>query len=114
MTFVTRSTSLLAASVVIVAACAHRAPAPTRTQQPEYHIHTGQGIKPAGERTIIQFNDEPPVIYVADGKGGPAITYHGQPLRDEQIKSIFSLTAIEARQRFGDATLTGALLIGLK
>jgi len=114
MTFMNRSTSLLAASTVIIGACAHRTPVPTDAQQPEYRIHTGPGIKPAGERTIIQFNDEPPVIYVSDGKGGPFITYHGQPLRDEQVKSIRSLSANEARQRFGDATLTGAIFIELK
>jgi hypothetical protein len=114
MTFTIRSTSFLAAWAMIVVACAHHTPVPTRAQQPEYRIHTGQVIKPAGERTVIQFNDEPGVIYVSDGKGGPVINYHGQPLRDEQVKSIRSLTANEARQRFGDATLTGAMLIGLK
>ena len=109
-----RSTSLLAASAVVVVACAHQTPVPIHTQEPDYRIHTGQGMKPAGERTIIQFNDEPPVVYVSDGRGGPFITYHGEPLRDEQVKSIRSLTANEARQRFGDATVTGAILIGLK
>jgi hypothetical protein len=114
MTFAIRSTTLLAASTVIGVACALRTPAPTPAQQPEYRIHTGPAIKPAGERTVIQFNDEPPIVYVSDGKGGPAIIYHGEPLRDEQVKSIRSLTANEARQRFGDATLTGAVLIALK
>jgi hypothetical protein len=75
---------------------------------------TAVNSRPLGERLAIQFNDEPPIIQVSDGSGGPPITYHGQPLTDDRIKAIYVLKAKEARERFGDQTLAGAILFKLK
>jgi hypothetical protein len=69
---------------------------------------------PLGTRLAIQFNNEPVIIQVSDGRGGPPITYHGQVLTDDRIKGMYVLRAKEARARFGDQTLTGAILIELK
>ena len=67
-----------------------------------------------GTRLAIQFNDEPAIIQVSDGHGGPPVTYHGQVLTNDRIKGIYVLRAKEARARFGDQTLAGAILIELK
>ena len=69
---------------------------------------------PLGERMAIQFNSEPAIILVSDGRGGLPITYHGQVLTDDRIKAIYVIRAKEARERFGDQTLAGAILIELK
>jgi hypothetical protein len=69
---------------------------------------------PAGMRLAIQFDNEPPIIQVSDGKGGPPILYHGRELNPNQIKSIVVLRGKEARDRFGDRKLDAAILIGLK
>jgi hypothetical protein len=85
------------------------------SSQTRIHLDGPPGLsRPLGARTAIQFDDEPPIINVSDGHGGPPITYHGQPLTNDQIKSIRSLTAKEAQDRFGDQTLRGAILIELK
>jgi hypothetical protein len=69
---------------------------------------------PLGARMAMQFNSEPAIILVSDGRGGLPITYHGQTLTDDRIKAIYVLKAKEARERFGDQTLAGAILIELK
>jgi hypothetical protein len=69
---------------------------------------------PAGMRLAIQFDNEPPIIQVSDGKGGPPILYHGRELNPNQIKSIVVLRGKEARDRFGDRKLDAAILVGLK
>jgi len=69
---------------------------------------------PVGERLAIQFNEEPPIIQVSDGHGGPPIKYHGQALTNDRIKAIYVLKAKQVRERFGDQTLAGAILIELK
>jgi hypothetical protein len=69
---------------------------------------------PAGMRLVIQFDNEPPIVQVSDGKGGPPILYHGRELNPNQIKSIVVLRGKEARERFGDRKLDAAILIGLK
>jgi hypothetical protein len=69
---------------------------------------------PAGMRLAIQFDNEPPIVQVSDGKGGPPILYHGRELNPNQIKSIVVLRGKEARERFGDRKLDAAILIGLK
>lgn len=69
---------------------------------------------PLGERMAIQFNSEPAIILVSDGRGGLPITYHGQTLTNDRIKAIYVLRAKEARERFRDQTLAGAILIELK
>jgi hypothetical protein len=68
----------------------------------------------AGIRLAIQFNKEPPIVEVSDGRGGPPILYHGQQLNPNQLKSIIFLKMKDAREHFGDQTLDGALLIELK
>ena len=69
---------------------------------------------PAGMRLAIQINDEPAVVQVSDGRGGPPIMYHGRELNPDQIKSIVVLRGKEARERFRDQKLDAAILIGLK
>jgi hypothetical protein len=69
---------------------------------------------PLGTRLAIQFNNEPVIIQVSDGHGGPLITYRGQVLTYDQIKGIYVLKAKEARDRYGDQTLAGAILVELK
>jgi hypothetical protein len=95
--------------------CAHQAPAAERAK-PKQSVHIGLDpvIRPFGERLAFQFNDEPPVILVSDGRGGPPIMYHGKPLSPERVVSIRSLNANAARVRFGDQTLVGAFLVELK
>jgi hypothetical protein len=68
----------------------------------------------AGTRLAIQYNNEPAIIQVSDGLGGPPMLYHGQELKSDQLKSIMVLKAKEARERFGDQTLDGAILIEFK
>ncbi|MGH7487309.1 MAG: hypothetical protein ACREMS_02630 [Gemmatimonadaceae bacterium] len=65
-------------------------------------------------RLAIQFNDEPMFVQVADGRGGPPLLYHGRLVDNAQIKSIRILRSKEARNRFGDQTLDGAILLELK
>jgi hypothetical protein len=67
----------------------------------------------AGTRLAIQFNDEPPIIHVDDGRGGPPFLYHGQDLSPDRIKSIRILHTKEARERFRDQSIDGAILIEL-
>jgi len=69
---------------------------------------------PAGTRLAIQFNNEPPIVQVSDGRGGPPILYHGHELNPDQLKSIIVLKTKEARKRFGDQTLDAAILIEFK
>jgi hypothetical protein len=65
-------------------------------------------------RLAIQFDNEPPIVQVSDGKGGPPILYHGRELNPNQIKSVVVLRGKEARDRFRDQKLDAAILIGLK
>jgi hypothetical protein len=69
---------------------------------------------PAGMRLAIQINNEPPVVQVSDGRGGPPILYHGHELNPDQVKSIVVLRGKEARERLRDRKLDAAILIGLK
>jgi hypothetical protein len=77
-------------------------------------LHETWPPPPPGTRLAIQFNKEPPIVQVSDGRGGPPLLYHGQQLNPNQLKSIIFLKMNDARQRFGDQTLDGALLIELK
>jgi len=65
----------------------------------------------AGTRLGIQFNNEPLIILVADGRGGPPILYHGRELNPDQFKSIIILKAKEARERFGDQAPPGGVIL---
>ena len=90
---------------------------PVKTSSTDSRIRLDGGPRqprPLGERLAIQFNDEPPIIQVSDGHGGPPITYHGQTLTNDRIKGIYVLKGKELRERFGDQTLAGAILIELK
>jgi hypothetical protein len=106
---------LMIGSLGAFIACARQTPVATQTQV-EGRIWLGRDswIRPLGERLAIQFNNEPAIIQVSDGRGGPPITYHGQALMVNRLKAIRSLKAKEARERFGDQTLAGAILIELK
>jgi hypothetical protein len=64
-----------------------------------------------GDPFAIQFNNEPPIVQVADGHGGPPILYHGREVKPEELKSVILLKRNEARERFGDQTLDYAILI---
>jgi hypothetical protein len=69
---------------------------------------------PAGTRIAIQFNNEPPIVQVSDGRGGPPVLYHGHELNPDQLRSITVLKTKEARVRFADQTLDAAILIEFK
>lgn len=110
-----RSNSLLFAIGLLVAACHHRAPVASRVQVEHPVLLLEHGTPPpAGMRMAIQFDNEPPIIQVSDGRGGPPLLYHGHELNPNQIKSIVVLRGKEARERFGDKKLDAAILIGLK
>ena len=110
-----RSNSFLLAAGILVAACTHQAPVASRVQveHPVTLIEHGTP-PPAGMRMAIQFNDEPAIVQVSDGRGGPPLMYHGHELNPKQIKSIVVIRGKEARERFGDKKLDAAILIGLK
>jgi hypothetical protein len=97
-------------------ACARQAPrAPEAAQEVRIHLDGNPPlIRPVGDRFAVQFNDEAPTIQISDGHGGPPISYHGQPVMADRVKSIRVLKADEARDRFKDQTLVGAVLIELK
>src|SRR5213592_684532 len=105
----------LCAAAIILLACTHRAPVASRVQldHPVMLIEHGTP-PPAGMRLAIQFNNEPPMFQVSDGRGGPPIMYNGHELNPDQIKSIVVLTGKEARERFRDRKLDAAILIELK
>lgn len=110
-----RLNSLLFAAGVLVVACTHRAPVVSQVQlkHPVMLIEHGTP-PPAGFRLAIQFNDEPPIVQVSDGRGGPPIQYHGHELNANQVKSIVVLRSKEARERFRDQKFDAAILIELK
>ena len=112
---VTRLNSLLLVAGIFVAACTHRAPVVSRVQveHPVMLIEHGTP-PPAGMRLAIQFNNEPPIVQVSDGRGGPPILYHGHELDPDQVKSIVVIRGKEARERFRDKKLDAAILIELK
>jgi len=110
-----RSAHLLLAAVALVAGCTHQVPAAPRAQaEHRITIHEEGTPIPAGTRFAIQVNNEPPIIQVADGRGGPPILYHGHELNPDRLKSVIILKGKEARERFGDQTLSAAILIELK
>ena len=86
----------------------------TDSVQPTIRLIEHGTPPPAGTRFAIQFNSEPPIIHVADGRGGPPILYHGHELNPDQLKSVVILKTKEARERFGDQTLAAAILIEFK
>jgi hypothetical protein len=110
-----RFNSLLFAAGILLVACHHRAPVASRVQveHPVTLIEHGTP-PPAGLRFAIQINNEPHVVQVSDGRGGPPILYHGHELNPDQIKSIVVLRGKEARERFHDQKLDAAIIIGLK
>jgi hypothetical protein len=69
---------------------------------------------PLGTRVGYQFNDEPAIIWVSDGRGGPPLLFHGRYLSANELKSVRRLTPREVRDRFGDQQLDAAFLIELK
>ena len=106
---------VLFAAGILVVACRHHAPVVSQTQveHPVMLIEHGT-LPPAGMRLAIQINQEPPIIRVSDGRGGPPILYHGHELDAAQIKSIVVIRGKEARERFNDRKLDAAILIELK
>src|SRR6267378_7644362 len=106
---------LVFTSALFLGACAHHSPVTTPAQaEHRVRIYDPGTPAPAGTRFAIQFNNEPPIIQVADGRGGPPITYHGKELKPDRLKSIIIIKMKEARERFGDQTLDAAILIELK
>jgi hypothetical protein len=112
---VNEGTRALFAASVLFAACTHRAPVASRVEvdHPVTLIEHGT-LPPAGIRFAIQINNEPPIVQVSDGRGGPPILYHGHELNPDQLKSIVVLRGKEARERFRDQKLDAAILIELK
>jgi hypothetical protein len=109
-----RLNSLRFATGILLVACTHPTPVVTRVQMdhPVMLIEHGT-LPPAGIRLAIQFNNEPPIVQVSDGRGGPPILYHGHKLDPGEVKSIVILRGKEARERFRDQKLDAAILIGL-
>jgi hypothetical protein len=105
---------MLAAAAAILACSQHTPPAPASKLGPDIKLIERGTPSPAGTRLAIQFNDEPPVIHVADGRGGPPILYHGRELDPNKIRSIGILKLNEAREKFADPTLDAGVLIQLK
>ena len=103
------------AAGIILVACTHHAPAEPRAKA-DYPIRLIEhGVpSPAGFRIAFQFDNEPPIVQVSDGRGGPPLLYHGHDLNPDQVRSIVVLKTKDARQRFGDQTLDAAILIELK
>jgi hypothetical protein len=110
-----RLNSFLCAACILLVACTHQAPVASRVQldHPVMLIEHGTP-PPAGMRLAIQFNGEPPIVQLSDGRGGPPILYHGHELNPDQVKSIAVLRGKEARERFRDRKLDAAILIELK
>ena len=110
-----RLNSLLFAAGILLVACTHRTPVVSRVQvdHPVMLIEHGT-LPPAGIRLAIQFNNEPPIVQVSNGRGGPPILYHGHELDPDEVKSIVVLRGKEARDRFRDRKLDAAILIELK
>ena len=110
-----RLNSILFAAGILLVACTHRAPVVSRAQvdHPVMLIEHGTP-PPAGFRLAIQFNNEPPIVQVSDGRGGPPLLYHGHELNPDLVKSIVVLRGKEARERFRDRRLDAAILIELK
>jgi hypothetical protein len=109
------STPLVFGAAVLVLGCAHQASVTPKVQpQNRVTIHEEGTPIPAGSRLAIQVNNEPPVIQVADGRGGPPVLYHGHELNPDRLKSVIILKGKEARERFGDQTLYAAILIETK
>jgi hypothetical protein len=106
---------LIFVSAGLLLACGRRPPVTTKPQaQRPISWHDSGKPLPAGTRLAIQFNGEPAIIQVSDGLGGPPMLYRGQELKSDQLKSIIILKTKEARERFGDQTLDGAILIEFK
>ena len=107
---------LFAIGLLVLAAC-HRGPPPVVSRDQVEHpvrILEHGTPPPAGMRLAIQFNEEPPIIQVSDGQGGPPILYHGRKLNPNEVKSIVVIRGKEARERFNDRKLDAAILIELK
>lgn len=109
-------TSVLYAAGILLVACTHRPPSvvsQTQVERPVKLVEHGT-LPPAGMRLAIQFNNEPPIIQVSDGNGGPPLRYHGRELDADQVKSVVVIRGKEARERFRDRKLDAAILIELK
>jgi hypothetical protein len=106
----TRSAHLLFAAAILVAGCTRHAPIAARG----ITLHEEGTPAAAGTRFAIQFNNEPPIIYVADGRGGPPLLYHGHEIETNRLKSVTILKGKEARARFGDQTLEAGILFEFK
>jgi len=104
----------LAGAVAILACSQHTPPATASKPGPDIKLIETGTPSPAGTRLAIQFNDEAPIIHIADGCGGPPILYHGRELDPNKIRSIRILKLNEAREKFADPTLDAAVLIELK
>ncbi|HWL39516.1 MAG TPA: hypothetical protein VNO75_04695 [Gemmatimonadaceae bacterium] len=93
--------------------CAYRLSSRVRTDLPGSLIKHGNPL-PAGTRFAVQFNNDPAIVLIADGRGGPPILYRGRELNPDHLKSIIILRTKEARERFRNQTIDAAILIELK
>jgi hypothetical protein len=109
-----RSAHFLFAAAVLLAGCTHQAPAAPQARTEHPVTLNDWNPTPAGTRIAFQVNNEPPVIQVSDGRGGPPILYHGHDINPDQLKSIRVLKGKEARDRFGDQTLDAAIIMEFK
>ena len=109
---------LICASGAFLLGCAHAPPVPpppVPQEQPKSSIRLDEGwdSRRTNQRLMIQINNEPPFIQDSES-GGQQMMYHGLPLTPDRIKSINVLNATQARKRFGDPKLDGAIFIEMK
>ena len=109
-----RSGPLVVISSLMLLACTRQEPV-AALPQPEQRVTPKQGVlTPGRAHMAYQFNNEPVIIQDADGPGAGAVLYHGRQLTPDQIKTVHVLHLTEARKRFEDQTLVGAILVELK
>ena len=107
------SRRLICASGAFLLACAHAPPAAEEQPKPPVRLDEHWDSRRTNQRLMIQINNEPPFIQDSESGGSPMM-YRGLPLSDDRIKSINVLNATEARKRFGDPKLDGAIFIETK
>jgi hypothetical protein len=109
------SRSLVLVFAVALVACRHAAPETIPSPVAQLHptiIDDWPNGDPSYERLAVQFNNEPLIILTQSSER--PVKYHGLVITIDRIKTVRALRAAEARERFKDQSLTGAILIELK